>query len=228
MDRRISYVPPQMDPLSLASKQALRKDPLRLFLQDAGVLITMLPYLPWLFLPFKTTNDKAELYLDRHNSKEMLLQVLLFLFETSLLLLSLPALLILPGGIFLVLAGISVLLICFLAWPLEGSTLTYSSMDQSTQASAERHKDERWIFINGCASSHTGLQADIDCISRIFGRAVIGIHNKTFGLVADLVECLVQRVFGYNTADVRMAYEQIKPVLLDPTVVKVVLIGHSQ
>ena len=212
----------------MATKRALRQDPLRLVLQDTGVLITMLPYLPWLFLPFKTSDGEAELYLNRHNTKEMLLQVLLFLYELSLLLLFLPALLILPGSVFLLLAGISFLFVRLIAWPMEGPGVAYSNMNQSTQASAERHKDERWIFINGCASSHTGLQADIDCVSRTFGRAVVGIHNKTFGLVADLVECLIQRVFGFNSEDVRVAYEQIKPVLLDPTVSKVILIGHSQ
>lgn len=188
----------------------------------------MLPYFPWIFLPFKTKDETAELYLNRQNAKEMMLQGILFFFESFLLLLFLPALLILPGLIFALTAGIAFLLIYLIALPMEGSSLTRSRMDNTTQRSADQHRDERWIFVNGCASGHAGLQANIDRLSQIFGRAVTGIHNKTYGVVADVLECLIQRVFSYETADVRVAYEQIKAVLLDHTVTKVVLIGHSQ
>ena len=87
---------------------------------------------------------------------------------------------------------------------------------------------------------------NIDRISRTFGRDVIGIHNTTcvspvvlctldwltrirrWGLLFDLIECLIQRAFYYQTADVRVAHACIKAILVDPTVSKVVLIGHSQ
>lgn len=46
--------------------------------------------------------------------------------------------------------------------------------------------------------------------------------------MADILECLVQRCFSYKTKDVRIAYSYVKAVLVDPTVKKVVLIGHSQ
>lgn len=77
-------------------------------------------------------------------------------------------------------------------------------------------------------SSHRGLQANIDLLSATFGRPVIGVHNKTYGLPFDLVECLIQRGFAYNTLDVRVAYDYVKACLCDPTVRKVILIGHSQ
>ena len=50
----------------------------------------------------------------------------------------------------------------------------------------------------------------------------------SYGLPADIMECLIQRCFGYKTKDVRIAYSYVKAVLVDPTVEKVVLIGHSQ
>ena len=228
MDSRISYVPSQIDPLSMASVRALRQDPWRLFFQDAGVLIKMLQYLPWMFLPFKSRDDKAELSLSGENIMVLLLQALLFLYETFLLLLFFPALLVLPGGIFSIVAGISFIFILLITWPMEGPAIVLSTMDHLTQASAEGHKDERWIFINGTASSHTSLQSNVDRIAKTFGRAVVGIHNKTYGLIVDLIECLIQRVFGYYTRDVRVAYEQIQSLLRDPTVEKIVLIGHSQ
>ena len=49
--KTICYVPPQMDPLAASSTRAARQSPMRLLMQDAGVLITMLPYLPNVFLP---------------------------------------------------------------------------------------------------------------------------------------------------------------------------------
>ena len=48
------------------------------------------------------------------------------------------------------------------------------------------------------------------------------------GLFLDLIECLIQRDFGYNTEDVRVAYTEIKKALLDKTITKVVVIAHSQ
>jgi len=50
----------------------------------------------------------------------------------------------------------------------------------------------------------------------------------SYGLVADLIECLIQRCFSYRTMDVRVTYDYVKACLADPTVTKVVLIGHSQ
>lgn len=50
----------------------------------------------------------------------------------------------------------------------------------------------------------------------------------SYGLWGDLIECLVQRCLGYCNNDVRVAYYHIKAALIDPTVSKVVLIGHSQ
>ena len=76
--------------------------------------------------------------------------------------------------------------------------------------------------------SHKGLQANVDLISATFGRPVIGIHNTTYGLPFDILECLIQRDFAYNTLDVRVAYDYVKACLCDPTIRKVVLIGHSQ
>ncbi|KAL9100758.1 MAG: hypothetical protein Q9163_003907 [Psora crenata] len=228
MDRAVSYLPPQTDAFLDTSTRALRQSPLRLLLQDAGVLLKMLPYAPWIFLPLQTSNPDAELYPSGDSPKEMALQALLLLYEVALLIMFIPALVILPGSVFLILAGVSTAIVYLIAWPMDGSSITRSRMDGTTRATAEQHRDERWLFVNGCATGHGGLQANVDRISHTFGRAVIGVQNKTYGLVADVLECLIQRVFAYKTTDVRVAYEQVKAVLCDPTVSKVVLIGHSQ
>lgn len=46
----------------------------------------------------------------------------------------------------------------------------------------------------------------------------------------DLVECIIQRDFGYTTRDVRVAYTVIKDALLakEPELQKVVVVAHSQ
>jgi len=65
-------------------------------------------------------------------------------------------------------------------------------------------------------------------ISTIFRRPVTGVHNRTYGLIFDLFECLVQRDFSYMTDDIRVACNKIKETLLDEEVDRVVLIAHSQ
>ena len=47
-------------------------------------------------------------------------------------------------------------------------------------------------------------------------------------MLADCLECLLQRCLDYKTTAVRIAYRHLKAVLLDPDINKVVLIGHSQ
>jgi len=48
------------------------------------------------------------------------------------------------------------------------------------------------------------------------------------GILFDVVECLVQRTFGYATSDVRLCYKIVKEKLYDPQFSKVILILHSQ
>ena len=93
-DGKIYYVPTQVDPLAIASKRALRQSPMRLFLQDTGVLFKMLPYLPWVFLPLRLKESSNEGTL---NTKETILQGFLLVLELILLLLFLPAILFFQG-----------------------------------------------------------------------------------------------------------------------------------
>ncbi|KAG6995830.1 hypothetical protein G7Y79_00041g077820 [Physcia stellaris] len=224
----VRYIPPQMDPLSSTTTEAARKSPLRLFIKDARVLCAMLPYLPWLFLPFWTSDPRAELYVSVTNLREMALQVVLFVVEVVMLALVVPAFLMLPGAGFVLLVVMVGGLVWGLTRPMEGPTVVYSRMDDKTVERVRRFEDERWVFVNGCTVGHKGLQANVDLISATFGRPVIGIHNTTYGLPFDILECLIQRDFAYNTLDVRVAYDYVKACLCDPTVRKVILIGHSQ
>ncbi|KAJ5131537.1 uncharacterized protein N7515_007576 [Penicillium bovifimosum] len=95
---------------------------------------------------------------------------------------------------------------------------------------AERpgHERERWLFINGIAAGNRWVQMNIDQLSYTFGRKVTGVHNRTAGIVFDLIECLIQRDFAYATDDIRRSYALVKEALLDPECDKVVLLLHSQ
>ena len=222
------YIPPQEDPYSTASKRALRESPVRFFLRDAVTLVRLLRYIPWLFLPLRSKDKNSELFPNKRRPWESLLQGFLAIFEVLLLLLSLPAFVVLPGGILLLIFALVVLSIYLLALPLTGPGVSSSNPELIPANTLAEHATECWLFVNGCASGYHTLQRDIDCISCVFGRKVTGIHNKTYGLTADILECLIQRVFDYKTTDTRVAYERIKAVVCDEMVTKVVLIGHSQ
>lgn len=154
MASNIKYIPSQMDPLAGASTSAARQNPLRLMIQDAGVLITMLPYLPNIFLPLRANDESSELYLNFQGARDMLLQCWLFIMEMNLLLMAAPALLMLPGAVSITAIALCCLTVYLVAYPMEGPRITESKMDSLTEAMAGQHKDERWLFINGCATGY--------------------------------------------------------------------------
>lgn len=72
------------------------------------------------------------------------------------------------------------------------------------------------------------LKSNLERLSLTFRRPVIGVHNRTNGIIFDLMQCIVERNFCYATADVRNAYALIKDRLIAEKHKKVVLILHSQ
>ncbi|MCJ1231582.1 hypothetical protein MMC12_008260 [Toensbergia leucococca] len=217
-----------MDAFTGTTMQATRESPLRIFLRDVGVLITMLRYVPWIFLPLKAPKSRKELALSASNTRDVILQSWLFVMEMVILLLAIPAILLLPGSLTMCLAVMCCVCIKIVSLPMQGSRIVYSNMDAATILMTKQHEDERWLFVNGILAGHSGLQKNIDRLSQTFGRPVIGIHNQSYGFLADLLECLIQRCLSFNTMDVRVTYEHVKACLSDPSITKVVLISHSQ
>lgn len=72
------------------------------------------------------------------------------------------------------------------------------------------------------------MKNNLNRLALTFGRPILGIHNRTDGIVFDVVECLVQRNFSYATSDVRNCYKVLKEVMYDPKKTKIVFILHSQ
>ena len=138
----------------LLPTKAARQSPMRLMIQDAGVLLTMLPYLPNIFLPLKAKDSSDELYMNMQGARDTTLQGWLMIMETSVLLMAPLALLILPGLVSMTVIALYSLTVYLVSWPMEGPDVTYSKMDDTTRALAENHRDERWLFVNGTATGY--------------------------------------------------------------------------
>ncbi len=227
----IKFIPPQTGPITDYSVRALRSGPIWLLIKDAGILMTALPYLPMIFLPMKKKNDNTTQSgsLRLRSIRDTTIQAILLILELLLLTLFLPALVSFPGILFIGAAVLSLLIVRLIAWPTQGPRIVESNVDdKETLRLSQQHPSERWIFINGICTGSTGLQQNIDRLSLLFGRKILGIHNESYGFITDLLECLLQRCMSYNTMDVRIACEVVRDRLVDPEVKKVVLIGHSQ
>ena len=145
----IAFLPAQMDGSAGLSTRAERQDPLRLFLRDLGVLMSMIGYLPWVILPFRTVDSGAELSLSSKGIRNCVLQTVLILFELALLIVALPALLVLPGAAIALVIFLAWLIINALSWPMQGSRVVYSNLEPGSSAPTD-FADERWLFFNGC------------------------------------------------------------------------------
>ena len=238
---KMKYVPQQVQGLANLSTAVNEGSPLYQMARDFLVLIKSIPYIPNIFLPLRTKEPADEFYLSSQNIVAKVPIVLVSIIELLVILLT-PILLILPIPPVLMLAG-SLLLGLFI-WlvmrPAQGAKLTMARMAPEALDSSpgieraertiepERFQSERWLFLNGVMTEHIDLQKNVDAIAKVFGRPVLGIHNQSFGFIADLFECVIQRCFSYPTRDGRLAYEAVKTNLLDPNVKKVVLIAHSQ
>lgn len=93
---------------------------------------------------------------------------------------------------------------------------------------SREYNGEAWFFINGIATSRSGITLDLIRLEQLFKRPVTGILNRSLGPLMDVLECVVQRCFSINTRDVRFGYKEVRAALEAKNVDKVVLICHSQ
>ncbi|KAK0654439.1 hypothetical protein DIS24_g5239 [Lasiodiplodia hormozganensis] len=199
-------------------------DPAQLIWSDLKLFFRVSYLLPVLFYPWgKREGD--EIYPDLGNGIQLSWQITLTIYQV-LFILSLPFCLILPLGWFLIYATVAIAL-CIPIWMIVNGR-RHEVHSRRDIASEHEHPDEYWIFINGVAVGRYWLQANLDRLARIFGRPVTGIHNKTNGLIFDLVQCMIERNLNYSTQDIRDAYKLVKEALMDDQRKKVVLILHSQ
>ncbi|KAF7720158.1 Uncharacterized protein PECH_007415 [Penicillium ucsense] len=186
--------------------------------------------LPMIFLPLhlRRTSSLDELQLSFQSIVSVLVHLFLAVFQLTFLL-SLPLLAIFPVPVPWAIVYIAACVafnyaICMTV--LNGFERVLQSQAPVTEQPWQRK--ERWFYINGIACGHYWVQNNIDQLSYSFGRRITGVHNRTAGILFDLIECLIQRGFAYATDDVRRAYVLLKDALLDSSVEKVVLVLHSQ
>ncbi|KAF4126081.1 hypothetical protein GMORB2_1327 [Geosmithia morbida] len=203
--------------------------PWRLLAYDTACCIMYSWAMPWVALPlfpFKSAKFD-ELYPTLPNIWSISLHLFIAVVQLGFLV-SAPAVSTwVPARTFALGVVVFVVLNTLLCRLLNGPAETFHSDEKYAKPRPE-HSHEQWVFINGVAVGKHWMKLNLNRIAVTFGRPVLGIHNKTAGMIFDVWECLVQRNFGYATSDVRATYKVLKELLYNPEKTKVVLILHSQ
>lgn len=77
------------------------------------------------------------------------------------------------------------------------------------------------------------MQSNLDRLALTVRRPILGIHNKTRGIIFDVIETIIQRTFGYATPDIRTIYADVERFIQEEKgelqkYRKIVLVLHSQ
>lgn len=97
---------------------------------------------------------------------------------------------------------------------------------QKKAAFNRQSKQPITFFVNGICVDENWLKLNCDTLSEYLKEEVVGIHNKSYGLIVDLVECILQRDLRFYTESVMTAIEAVTHALEQGRRVR--LIGHSQ
>ncbi|KAK4218328.1 hypothetical protein QBC37DRAFT_412261 [Rhypophila decipiens] len=202
--------------------------PHRLMAFDVYYFFKFLWALPYIVLPLTPTDsgELSELAFTRKNWFCIAIHFVLCILQV-LFIVALPLLTLIPVWTAVVAICLFLLLNRLLAGLLNGKTVEYHSDPEFAPALPE-HSHEQWIFINGVAAGEHWMKSNLNRLALTFKRPILGVHNKTNGILFDVIECLIQRNLSYATTDVRVAYAIIKEKLYNPQYSKVVFILHSQ
>ncbi|KAF7933197.1 hypothetical protein EAE99_003082 [Botrytis elliptica] len=225
----VKFYPSQIGS-NLVTPLSYTASPAKLFLQDLWVVFVNLRFVPGIFLPLTPTPSGVldELYPSAGNLFDLALHAVLFFLQLCFIL-SIPIWMMMP--VWVVATGFTIFWVFnyYLCLILNGSAsvTTCESAPEYAQRK-EEHAHERWVYMNGVCTGHHWLKGSVDRLALTFGRPVLGVHNRTKGLVFDLFECLIQRTLNYATTDVRTSYRILKGTLYEPEVTRVIFILHSQ
>lgn len=86
--------------------------------------------------------------------------------------------------------------------------------------------NERWFFVNGIATSKEIAKLNGKALSEVFQKPVHVLYNPSQSIPFDLLESVLERTYGRQTAITNSIYDVIKEEL--QTGKKVKLMGHSQ
>jgi hypothetical protein len=191
----------------------------------------MFTLFPGVITPVRTLNPQDEFYLGwGPNLLGLAILSIASVLEVLFLVLCVPMFLLLPGPVSVTVFLSGQFVIHVICYPMQGPSKVSSKTptDPDTIAQHERVAGERWFFLNGCCVSGHNLQQNVDVLSETFGRPIFAIHNRTYGVLGDLFECIMQRSFNLFTEETRVCYEYVKAYCADPEVKKTIIIAHSQ
>lgn len=188
--------------------------------------------LPHIILPFRPADSGAlsELSPTSGNIFCIFIHTILVILQLGFILILLPLALFIPLWTTILLAGAFLVVNELLCKLLNGSDngIIFHSDPQYAKPDQPRFAHEQWVFLNGVAVGSHWMKSNLNRLALTFGRPIVGIHNRTSGIVFDVIECLVQRSLSYATEDIRECYRIMKGKLYDPRYSKVVFIVHSQ
>ncbi|KAG2022368.1 hypothetical protein CC2G_000124 [Coprinopsis cinerea AmutBmut pab1-1] len=218
----VEYTPSQV--LNPATPLLQRSSPIRLIKHDVELVWARRRYLPAILLPRNLTAPGREV----NGVVQVGAHVVWAILSVVAILFGIFVTLTTPGVAAALYWVAFAALLTFLPGWLMGWGVNDDGTIQSDYPDVEDKDGEKWIFVNGILTGTSWLKENVNVLAHTFGRPVTGIHNRTFGLILDLIECLIQRNLFYATEDTRTTYNCLKRTLCDPSINKVVLIAHSQ
>ncbi|MBF0451018.1 MAG: hypothetical protein HQK75_09970 [Candidatus Magnetomorum sp.] len=102
------------------------------------------------------------------------------------------------------------------------------SYPEDTKDHDEKYPNEAWFFVNGIATNAEMAMMNCKYMNTLFHRRIVGIQNPTDSVLVDLIECAIGKRWRRSMSPTRKALEPISQALNDPSIQRVILIGHSQ
>ncbi|KAJ0114405.1 hypothetical protein J7T55_010794 [Diaporthe amygdali] len=204
--------------------------PSRLLLWDVYYFFYYIWALPYIILPWRPfdSGDLSELAPTRGNLWCIFIHVVLAILQLVMIICLPPVALILPLWTTLAIVAVFVGVNKGLCLLINAKEVLFHSDPEYAKPDQKKFAHEQWIFLNGVACGEHWMKSCLNRLALTFGRPIIGVHNRTDGVVFDVIECLIQRNLGYATNDVRLCYRIIKEKLYNPQYSKIVFILHSQ
>ncbi|RDW71720.1 hypothetical protein BP5796_07754 [Coleophoma crateriformis] len=222
MDSSVTFIPAMIDGSCGTTPLSFRETPLQLLLNDLKIIGQNFACVPEMARSLCTLKSVKDLFESWRAFRDLLLQILLALIEIVALVMAVPMFLALPGGLFLGGCLIFGCVVALLSMPLKGSRIL-----RNRHYAEGEFDDERWVFVNGSLTSHNQLRNHLSKLSDIFGRPVVGVHNRTNGIVLDLFSSLLAHCISFTTPTSTNLYTQLREPLLSPTMRKVIVLGHG-
>lgn len=204
--------------------------PSRLLLWDVYYFFYYIWALPYIILPWKPfdSGHLSELAPTRGNLWCVFIHVILAVLQLVMIICLPPVALILPLWTTLAIVAVFVGVNMGLCTLINAKEVLFYSDPEYAAPNQKKFAHEQWIFLNGVACGEHWMKSCLNRLALTFGRPIIGVHNRTDGVIFDVIECLIQRNLGYATNDVRVCYRIIKEKLYNPQYSKIVFILHSQ